>query len=101
MLVILRELIHAMRRSRTAFSSGRNQAGLLDVGLRRADVHFARYATNIRDDDAGCRTILDVAAKAIVEQTTFAAAWGTMAPPYTLSRPIIGLLENTLTEALA
>lgn len=100
-LVVVYRLILEMRRSHEAWRHvSRSQAAILDIGLRRADTMYPSLAAQIRDDAVGMRTLLDVAAKAIIEQTTFLEAWGSMAPPYTLSPPILGFLENSLTDPL-
>lgn len=98
LLAALYRLILEMRASAaTSPFIIRTQASLLATGLRRADLLYPRIAPNIRADDAGARTILDVAAKAIVGVSTFTDAWEDEAPPYTLSAAILGFLDNAMT----
>lgn len=101
LLVVVYRLVIEMRRSYVAFVAvTRSQAAVLDVGLRRADTMYPALAVQIRADAVGMKTLLDVAAKAIVEQTSFAVAWASMSPSYTLSPQIFAFFESALASPL-
>ena len=98
LLAALYQLVLQMRQSFADFPGvPRTQAQILGVGLRRADTMYPALAANIRADDVGCQTILNVAAKAIVESTSFTAAWTSNKPKqYDLSASMLGFFDGAM-----
>jgi len=91
LLTVLHDTIRAMRRSMTDFSAGRDTAKLVAVGLRHADVHHPTFSTQIRANDLSMSTILEVAATAILNGTTFSASIGTSG--LVISAPYLGFFD--------
>lgn len=101
MLVILRHLILEMRRSRDRWvGTPRTTAMLLETGLSRADALYPTMASNIRSNRVNSKDLLRIAAKAALEETTFAAALTALAPGFTLPPPILGFFENVMLESV-
>lgn len=102
LMTMIHALILEMRRSweRWVTSATRTTNMLLDVGLARADVLYPTFAANIRADALSLRTILEVAARAMTNATTYEVSRLAIAPALILSPPILGFLEDALTVPL-
>jgi hypothetical protein len=98
LLAALRNIILAMRRSWTEFSSGRDVAGLVAVGQQHANVHYPRFAAQIGANALSMTTVLEVAAAAIINEAAFSASLGTSG--LVLSKPYLAFFDNTLAQAL-
>ena len=98
LLAALHDIIRAMRRSWSAFSSGRDVAGLVAVGHQHADVHHPAIAAQIRANAASMTTVLEVAAAAILNETTFTASIGTSG--LVITAPYLGFFGSALTAPL-
>lgn len=102
LLSVIHAIILEMRRSwaRWASSATRTTEMLLDVGLSRADVLYPTLAVSIRADAVSMRTMLEVAADAMINEQSFEASRKAIAAGLVLSAPILGFLEAALTVSL-
>jgi hypothetical protein len=99
LLAALYNTILVMRRNwADSNTSGRESSALAAVGVGHIKRHYPTLATAIDADTAASRSLLGVAAAAIVGDVDFASA---LVPfELTLSPPLLGFFENSLTVAL-
>lgn len=98
LLAALHNIILAMRRSWSQYSTGRDKDSLVGVGLKHADVHYPRFAAQIRANDLSMTTVLEVAAQAIINEAAFSDSLGTSG--LVLPPPYLGFFDNAVTVAL-
>ncbi len=99
LLAALYNTILVMRRNwADSNTSGRGYSALAAVGVGHIKRHHPTLAAAIDADTAASRSLIEVAATAIVDDVGFAAALG----PFELylSPPLLGFFENSLTVAL-
>lgn len=99
LLAALYNTILVMRRNwADSNTAGREPSALAAFGVGHIKRHHPTLATAIDADSVASRSLLEVAASAIVGDVTFAAALGPF--ELTLSPPLLGFFENSLTVAL-